>query len=97
MVPIFPMILGEFVSILSGSLVIEKIFGVPGVGQLYINSINGLDYNFFMLLSKKIMPAATIEPLFLQKRSIASLKYPTGFVSNFLSWIDASCWQSPKY
>ena len=49
--PIFPMILGEFVSILSGSLVIEKIFGVPGVGQLYINSINGLDYNFFMLLS----------------------------------------------
>lgn len=51
MVPIFPMILGEFVSILSGSLVIEKIFGVPGVGQLYINSINGLDYNFFMLLS----------------------------------------------
>lgn len=51
MVPIFPMILGEFVSILSGSLIIEKIFGVPGVGQLYVNSITALDYNFFMLLS----------------------------------------------
>ena len=51
MVPVFPMILGEFVAILSGSLIIEKIFGVPGVGQLYINSITALDYNFFMLLS----------------------------------------------
>ncbi len=51
MVPIFPMILGEFISILSGSLIIEKIFGIPGVGQLYVNSITALDYNFFMLLS----------------------------------------------
>lgn len=51
MVPIFPIILGEFVSVLSGSLVIEKIFGIPGVGQLYVNSITALDYNFFMLLS----------------------------------------------
>ena len=51
MVPIFPMILGEFVAILSGSLIIEKIFGIPGVGQLYVNSITALDYNFFMLLS----------------------------------------------
>ncbi len=51
MVPVFPIILGEFVGILSGSLVIEKIFGIPGVGQLYVNSITALDYNFFMLLS----------------------------------------------
>ncbi len=51
MVPVFPIILGQFVGILSGSLVIEKIFGIPGVGRLYINSITALDYNFFMLLS----------------------------------------------
>ena len=51
MVPVFPIILGEFVGILSGSLIIEKIFGIPGVGQLYVNSITALDYNFFMLLS----------------------------------------------
>jgi len=51
MVPIFPMILGEFILVLSGSLIIEKIFGIPGVGALYVNSITGLDYNFFMLLS----------------------------------------------
>ena len=54
MVPIFPMILGEFISIMSGSLIIEQIFTIPGVGALYINSIQAQptpDYNFFMLLS----------------------------------------------
>ena len=53
MVPIFPMILGEFVGIMSGSLIIEQIFGIPGVGPLYVASITAAtpDYNFFMLLS----------------------------------------------
>ncbi len=53
MVPIFPMILGEFIGIMSGSLIIENIFGIPGVGPLYVNSITAAtpDYNFFMLLS----------------------------------------------
>ena len=51
MVPIFPSIIGEFVSVLSGSLVIEKIFSIPGVGGLYLNSINSQDYDFFMMLS----------------------------------------------
>ena len=51
MVPIFPMIIGEFVSVLSGSLIIEKIFQIPGVGGLYLASINSTDYDFFMMLS----------------------------------------------
>jgi len=51
MVPILPMIIGGFIDILSGSIVIESIFTIPGVGNLYINSIQQLDYNFFMLLS----------------------------------------------
>lgn len=51
MVPIFPSIIGEFISVMSGSLVIEKIFGVPGVGGLYLDAINSMDYDFFMLLS----------------------------------------------
>lgn len=51
MVPIFPSIIGEFISVMSGSLVIEKIFSVPGVGGLYLDSINSMDYDFFMLLS----------------------------------------------
>ena len=51
MVVIFPSILSEFVSVLSGSLVIEKMFAINGVGGLYLNSINFQDYDFFMLLS----------------------------------------------
>lgn len=51
MVPIFPMILGEFIGIMSGSLIIEKIFAIPGVGSLYLTAINVKDYDFFMMLS----------------------------------------------
>lgn len=53
MVPIFPMILGEFIGVIGGSLIIESIFGIPGVGPLYVSSVTAVqpDYNFFMLLS----------------------------------------------
>lgn len=53
MVPIFPMILGEFIGILSGSLILEGMFGIPGVGALYVNSVQATppDYNFFVLIS----------------------------------------------
>lgn len=50
MVPIFPSILGQFIGIIGGSLIIENIFQVPGVGALYVASITALDYNMFMLL-----------------------------------------------
>lgn len=49
MVPILPSILSEFIGLLGGSLVIEQIFAIPGVGQLYIKSINLLDYDVFMM------------------------------------------------
>ena len=48
MVPIVPMILSQFVGILGGSLIIEQIFSIPGIGKLYITSIQVRDYNFFM-------------------------------------------------
>ena len=51
MVVILPMIIGEFIGIIGGSLIIEKIFAIPGVGNLYIASINLRDYNFFMALT----------------------------------------------
>ena len=50
-VVILPAIFGEFIGIMSGSLIIESIFAVPGIGGLYINSINGQDYNVFMMLT----------------------------------------------
>lgn len=49
MVPILPSILSEFIGLLAGSLIIEQIFSIPGVGQLYIRSINLLDYDVFMM------------------------------------------------
>jgi ABC-type dipeptide/oligopeptide/nickel transport system permease component len=48
-VVIIPAIFGEFIGILGGSLVIEKIFSIPGVGGLSLAAINALDYPIFML------------------------------------------------
>ena len=51
MVPVLPMILGECIGILGGSLIIEGIFSIPGVGSLYTTAISARDYNFFMALT----------------------------------------------
>lgn len=51
MVIVIPAIFGQFIGIMGGSLIIEKIFAVPGVGGLYLNAINGRDYPIFMLLT----------------------------------------------
>lgn len=48
-VVIVPGIFGEFIGILGGSLIIEGIFSIPGVGSLTLNAINGRDYNIFIL------------------------------------------------
>lgn len=51
MVPILPAILGTFLSVLGGSIVIERIFAVNGVGSLQIQSINRQDYDVFTMTS----------------------------------------------
>ncbi|MCQ2815461.1 MAG: ABC transporter permease [Bacilli bacterium] len=51
LVPIFPMILGEILSILSGSIIIENIFAVNGVGGLFLQSIQMKDYDVFQFVS----------------------------------------------
>ncbi len=48
-VVVVPAIFGEFIGILGGSLIIEKIFSIPGVGDLTIRAINGLDYPIFIM------------------------------------------------
>src|SRR5574344_199051 len=50
LVPIFPMILGEFIGILSGSIIIESIFAVNGVGALFLDSITKRDYDVFLFV-----------------------------------------------
>lgn len=49
MVPILPGIISDFLSILGGSIIIEQIFSIPGVGKLYLQAVNMLDYDVFMV------------------------------------------------
>ena len=49
MVVVLPSIFSNFIGILGGSLIIEKIFGIPGVGGLTLNAIQGRDYSIFIL------------------------------------------------
>ena len=51
MVPLMPSFLGEFISILGGSLIVEQIFAVPGLGRSYVQSIAVKDYSVFMAIS----------------------------------------------
>lgn len=39
-VPVLPSILAEFIGIFSGSMILEKIYGIPGIGDLYITALN---------------------------------------------------------
>lgn len=49
MVVVVPSIFGSFIGILGGSLIIEKIFAIPGIGGLYLNAINARDYPIFLI------------------------------------------------
>lgn len=51
MVPVLPSVIAMFINILGGSLIIENLFSIPGVGGLYVQSIKELDYNVFMALT----------------------------------------------
>ena len=39
------------VDLMTGSLVVEKIFAIPGVGSLLVNAIQSNDYNVVIALS----------------------------------------------
>lgn len=45
LLPIINIMIPSFVSIMSGSLVVESIFGIPGLGGITIKSINAADYS----------------------------------------------------
>ena len=51
MVPIFPGILGTFMGIFGGSIIIEQIFAVGGMGPIFITSVTTLDYDVFQYTS----------------------------------------------
>ena len=53
LVPIFPMLIGEIIGALSGSMVLEQLYGIPGIGTLYITALGTpgktTDYNVLMV------------------------------------------------
>lgn len=51
LVPLLPMILGLITSVFAGSLVIEKVFAIPGTGSLMLEAIEKYDYDVFVACS----------------------------------------------
>lgn len=49
MVPIFPSILAEFITILGGSMILESLYGIPGIGKLFVLSLNYKDYDILFV------------------------------------------------
>ncbi len=48
-VVLFPMVIGEFISILSGSMILEQIYSIPGIVTLFVQAIQAKDYNVIMV------------------------------------------------
>ncbi len=51
MVPLLPTFMSDVIYVISGSLIIEQIFAVPGIGKTYLLSISNRDYSVFMAIS----------------------------------------------
>ena len=45
MVPIVPSILAEVIGLLGGSMILENLYGIPGIGRLYTTALTSKDYN----------------------------------------------------
>ncbi len=50
LIPIITLVIGWFLGIFSGSIMIENIFGLNGMGQIYINALNAKDFEVVLLL-----------------------------------------------
>ena len=48
-VPILPSILAEFIGVFGGSMILESLYDIPGIGRLYIRALNNYDYNVLMV------------------------------------------------
>lgn len=48
-VPILPSILAEFIGVLGGSVILESLYDINGIGRLYIRALNAPDYNVLMV------------------------------------------------
>lgn len=67
--PCVTLLVGQISGIFTGSFVVEKIFGIPGLGFYYINSINDRDYT--MIIGTTVFAAA----LFVLAQLIVDIAY----------------------
>ncbi len=51
MVPLVPGIIGSFVGLLSGSVIIELIYAIPGTGRIFIRAMTQNQYDFNLILA----------------------------------------------
>ncbi len=51
LIPIVTVLAPLVVSLMTGSLVVEKIFSIPGIGSLLVTAIQSNDYNVIIVLS----------------------------------------------
>ena len=49
MVPIFPSILAEFLGIFGGSMILEQLYVIPGIGKLFVTALTAKDYDILFV------------------------------------------------
>ncbi len=65
MVPILPSILAEFIGILGGSTILERLYGIPGIGGLFYDALNLQDYNVLFVDMALFTTISLISAVFL--------------------------------
>jgi len=50
LVPLVPGIIGSFVGLLSGSVIIERIYSIPGTGRVYLRAMTRGEYDYNVIL-----------------------------------------------
>jgi ABC-type dipeptide/oligopeptide/nickel transport system permease component len=78
LLPFFTLIIGSIPTALAGTLVLELIFNIPGMGRLIYDSIKGADWNvvyaivlLFLIISLMIFKFNDLFASYLEKRSFA--------------------------
>ena len=65
MVPIFPSILAEFIGIFGGSMILEHIYGIAGIGDLFVTALGAKDYNVLFVDMAIFTTASLVAGVFL--------------------------------
>ncbi len=50
MVPLVPNIIGSFVALLSGSVIVERIYSIPGTGRVYLQALSQSNYDYNVIM-----------------------------------------------